>query len=315
MYSDSKKRAFTLVELLVVISIIALLLAIMMPALQTARNQARVVVCAANAKQIGTVASVYQGENSGCVPVVMNRFCSDVLPARNCYLSVAFRDYDPQTKGKLNATPYDCSKPWQHQGVVYRKYCTQYLPSYYKCPFNRGKPAGTMNSVGVRTIKGAKVELWDTQGAQDSYSTFMWAYKAGPQLEVLNYGPMPNWTYSQGGVFPKFGAQVWHTYYKQGNSGGNPRDSFVLPGRPVTNWDSSIPMRWESSDFKAVGGGASSVTIAICDIGEWSTASVVGAQYATYNLGSHRRSGRGGSNAIFADGHIEWVLGSQIGWQ
>ena len=54
-----KKQAFTLVELLVVISIIALLLAILMPALQKAREQARTVACRSNVRQIGLAMNAY----------------------------------------------------------------------------------------------------------------------------------------------------------------------------------------------------------------------------------------------------------------
>ena len=58
-----RKKAFTLVELLVVISIIALLLAILMPTLQKARMQAQSVVCKSNMKQLGLVLEFYKISN------------------------------------------------------------------------------------------------------------------------------------------------------------------------------------------------------------------------------------------------------------
>ena len=66
------RKGFTLVELLVVISIIALLVSILLPALNKARNQAKLVMCAANLKQIGHLVSVYQADHEGAVPVVFN---------------------------------------------------------------------------------------------------------------------------------------------------------------------------------------------------------------------------------------------------
>jgi prepilin-type N-terminal cleavage/methylation domain-containing protein len=59
------KKGFTLVELLVVISIIALLLSILMPSLGKAKEQARMVVCKSTLKQWGTVFSLYAQENDG----------------------------------------------------------------------------------------------------------------------------------------------------------------------------------------------------------------------------------------------------------
>jgi prepilin-type N-terminal cleavage/methylation domain-containing protein len=62
------KRAFTLIELLVVIAIIALLMSILMPALQRVRRQARAVACQSNLRQSGVLFSIYAGENGGKGP-------------------------------------------------------------------------------------------------------------------------------------------------------------------------------------------------------------------------------------------------------
>ena len=62
------RRGFTLVELLVVISIIALLVSILLPALNKARLQAKYVMCASNQHQIIIGLNTYQAEWDGKLP-------------------------------------------------------------------------------------------------------------------------------------------------------------------------------------------------------------------------------------------------------
>jgi len=61
----NKHRGFTLIELLVVIAIIAILMAILMPALNRAREQGRRIVCEHNLKQLTLAWIMYADENDG----------------------------------------------------------------------------------------------------------------------------------------------------------------------------------------------------------------------------------------------------------
>lgn len=65
---SSRRRGFSLVELLVVIGIIAVLMGLLLPALSAAREASRKTVCGSNVRQIVTAAIAYAQENGGYWP-------------------------------------------------------------------------------------------------------------------------------------------------------------------------------------------------------------------------------------------------------
>jgi prepilin-type N-terminal cleavage/methylation domain-containing protein/prepilin-type processing-associated H-X9-DG protein len=115
-----KTDGFTLVELLVVISIIAILMAILMPALGKAREQARKIVCANNLKTLALGDQMYANDSADYhVPILNGRSRDNWLWFQNpLFVKII------AMKGRKNTE--------ESQG-----YKAMTLPKDYKCPSDK----------------------------------------------------------------------------------------------------------------------------------------------------------------------------------
>jgi prepilin-type N-terminal cleavage/methylation domain-containing protein/prepilin-type processing-associated H-X9-DG protein len=144
MMRNGTKKAFTLIELLVVIAIIALLLAVLVPSLKKAKQQAQAVICLSRLKQWGILYIIYANDYKSSLPIGWNSGKMWMTDLLNYYQNTDDLRLCPAATKFLSEIP--------------------------------GNTAGEFTAWGVYGENGYPIPSWGEKGMYGSYSVNAWTH-------------------------------------------------------------------------------------------------------------------------------------------
>jgi prepilin-type N-terminal cleavage/methylation domain-containing protein len=195
---QNKYNAFTLIELLVVIAIIAILAAMLLPALQKAKEKAHRIACVNNLRQTGYALKLWAMDSNDRYPT-----------------QVPAGEGGPPNQANFNVAPYGADYTYQIFGVLSNHLTT---PKLLICPSDERNAHTNFNMIANNTAAGpnlanANISFWAGKDAQD----------ANPQMvlagdrNIVGQGPggnLPNPI--PGGGFGNVGAVALGTNFTAG---------------------------------------------------------------------------------------------------
>jgi len=313
------RNAFTLVELLVVIGIIAVLIGILLPVLNKAREKAKIAVCASNERQIFQLMAMYAAQQHGWLPP-FNKGCGRYDLVTGAYIPVI--EPDP------NKPPGNTTDLWYEswdqileetlnhgRARVVNSASNSGGTNYaiYKCPSDEMPRKGS-NSLPPRSY-AVNHSKW-TYGVQDG----------------KNGGQEPNWA---GYKAPWSAGNMYQTPTGAWSAGvGYFQGQYIKPAKlsEVPPWIFILGENWGTSGVYGKppnqwGGGnpmfANGTTPNNAVFGQWDNASM-DAETARFHGGNFtvsaasgnnanvNKAGTAGGNYAFADGHVEFVYWNDI---
>ncbi|HEX8524636.1 MAG TPA: type II secretion system protein [Tepidisphaeraceae bacterium] len=283
-----RRLAFTLVELLVVIGIIAILIGVLLPALQSARKQANITKCSSALRQIAYAFTMYSKENRDKYPVLKWENPNSTAPTseeRSLYWQDFLIPYtakgNTSIKDQLNAKTDAKSSQYRE---TFRK------SVFWGCPAWQGSFGG---STSWQDLDG--ISLYETGYAMNWMPTLNaksgpgdWAYAKGA-FDSASHSPAKNW----------FPYQRWQPYSNKCLVVENllwllwvcpPDSSHEIKDQPAARLNPSSSPGWNNIDRYRHGKYPSRT-------GDY------------YNS----KDGRGQvkTNILYADGHVDMALDMQ----
>jgi len=171
---NTRKTHFTLIELLVVIAIIAMLVAMLLPALRTAREKGKSISCLGNERQQSFAWQSYLCDNGGWFPYYWNW----ITTPSNVFWYSSFSSYEGDKKGNIWKCPSHDYPNW------YKNYSTLSYGYNFGCyvrDTNLPRTAGTINIANLKE-PSRDILMCDSKRESDN-----WSCVVQPPGHIMNY--------------------------------------------------------------------------------------------------------------------------------